>query len=293
VGGTSDIKCIKAGHGHINPTETPFDLGDYHAAAVAFCDVLDEKYDVCDIHVSGKDFACMSFDGYCTPRYVSIESMLPSAAEEWLSTVYKEDIHSNVDILESIFDYTDDEFDRDSQFFFTWYWSLADIISMPRVAENYLRGAQLEERFNDYYMNIEMEEMSYSAGGGDGHPFVEYIPTYTAVEVPVLDLEFLREDFRNGLNRLLESDITRVYFKEVFVMLYGEVREVQMMVTDEQLDPTLLMYLVAEQENILDLFWDVSDLWTEVLSLMWADHFPTVDEYGLHIQELHNRGDAF
>lgn len=273
------IKCLKWGADIIDATEhEPHVDGEFSAANRAFCTALDERYGVCDIHFPGKDFVCITLNGRCSLRYMVAESLSIRSIERWMANeVLNPEVESVDDKIMNIFNYVDQRFDSDSEAYFTMFFTEADIQLIPGLKEKVLTGAKLQERFGDFYVPYIWKVFTGYRGFGNNFP--EYEPEYEIQSIDVLDLLALRTEMISRLDADINKDMARSAFSETFTDLYYAWRETQMAAVDEMIDSGIQLSLATETSLLRDLFWDMSESWSEIINLAWYATFPDDTSY--------------
>lgn len=276
-----NMKCIK----HETPEKDPLPTrehlaGEFSASNRAFCAALQQQYGLCDVHISGKDFVCMTMNGDCTLRYLSIESISLNNIHKWyVEKLYRHDVTDIDDMLVKIYDYVDPVFDSDSDAFFTMYFAEADLYLIDGLKDNILSSQQIEERFSNYYISYSYKNLTGYHGFNDSENYPKYEPTYDIITIPTLDLMGLRTEYINKMIIDPKKDIMRCVFAETYTDKYFQWREVQMAAIDEHIDNDMHITLAIETSQLRHLFWDQQEYLSTVFNYIWSGEFRSDKEY--------------
>lgn len=277
----TDVKCMKNGATtYTAHEERPHVAGEYSAANRAFCSALQDRYNVCDIHFPGKDFVCITLRDECVLRYMTVESISTNNIQQWVQkVVYNPDI-DDVDVkLMGIYDYTDKIFDKAAEGYLTMYFTEGDMELMPGLKDKVLTGAQIQERFEEYYFGYFWKNLTGYAGFNDDDNWPKYEPDYEIVEIEVLDLLALKTEMIGKMDSDIHLDVLRCALAEIFTNTYFTWREIQMAAVNEQIDAGLHILIAAETSMYRTLFWDFSDYYSKILNYVWSQTFVSDDEY--------------
>ena len=280
------IKCIK--HGSVvDPQEEQDHVsGEYSAANRAYCQALQDRYRICDVHVKDKAFVCITMRDECVPRYMSVESISKESIVAWITNVvYDPELGDRPDArFMQIYDFVDPVYNDTADAYLTMYYTEADLELVERLEDYVLNSTQLYERFLPYYNDYAWKEfMGYkSFNVTEGWP--AYEPDYNITLHPTLDLLALRTGKIIGMSSNLHVDVIRCALAEIFTNTYYAWREVQMAAVNERIDPTLHVQIAAETTKLRDLFWDYSEYFSEMFLFAWSETFETRKQFEDHLE---------
>jgi hypothetical protein len=282
-------KCIAYDKPDKDPTPTwEHHSGEINAFNRAYCASMKENYGKCNIHVKGKDFVCIDIGGDCNVRYMSAESISPQNLLEYIRNEIYSDNPENADVeqrIMAIYDYTDSTFDINSEAFFNWFYTDADLYFMDGLKDKILTSQQLEERFGYYYVDEPYQNISRYQGFNDTENWPKYDPVYEIIEMPTLHIDMLGDEISLLMKPNYQLDLFRQNLAEKFSVLYFQWREILMLITDYRVDQELQMRLSAEVNSIRDWFWSDREFFTDFFNTLWESSFENSTDYSNAVRE--------